>query len=104
MRLSLAAQRSRQPVAQSKAVARRSHSGGGLTLPPDAATYFDDVCERFSLLDLPLQKDDVGQITKLPDVHRDPFDRMLICQTVMQGLTLVTPDPLIHQSPVLVVW
>ncbi|MBN9414908.1 hypothetical protein ABS71_03140 [bacterium SCN 62-11] len=79
------------------------HSLGGLSLA-DPAQYFDEACERFSLQDLPLQKEDVGQITKLPVVHRDPFDRMLICQAISQGLTLVTPDPLIHQYPVSVVW
>ncbi len=79
------------------------HSLGGLSLA-DPAQYFDEACERFSLLDLPLQSKDVGQITKLPLVHRDPFDRMLICQAISQGLTLITPDPLIHQYPVSVVW
>lgn len=79
------------------------HSLGGLSLA-DPTVYFDEACERFSLLDLPLQSKDVGQITKLPLVHRDPFDRMLICQAISQGLTLVTPDPLIHQYPVSVVW
>jgi PIN domain nuclease of toxin-antitoxin system len=77
---------------------------GGLTLPGDPAGYFDDATERFCLLDLPLQSEDVAQITRLPAIHRDPFDRMLICQAIAQGLTLVTPDPLIHQYPVSVAW
>jgi PIN domain nuclease of toxin-antitoxin system len=37
-------------------------------------------------------------------LHRDPFDRMLICQAIMEGMTLVTPDPLITQYPVATVW
>lgn len=77
---------------------------GGLALPADPAKYLDEMAEKFSLIDLPLQRDDVTQVTKLPSIHRDPFDRMLICQAIAQGLTLVTPDPLIHQYPVSVTW
>ncbi len=79
------------------------HSLGGLSLA-NPTHYFDDACERFSLMDLPLQSEDVAQVTRLPTIHRDPFDRMLICQAIAQGLTLVTPDPLIHQYPISVAW
>ena len=43
-------------------------------------------------------------VAQLPDLHRDPFDRMLICQAIMGGLTLVTPDPLIRQYAVPTLW
>jgi len=32
---------------------------------------------------------------KLPDIHRDPFDRMLIAQAIIEKLTLVTRDKII---------
>jgi PIN domain nuclease of toxin-antitoxin system len=41
---------------------------------------------------------------RLPPLHRDPFDRMLIAQAIALGLAIVTPDPLITQYPVRVVW
>lgn len=44
------------------------------------------------------------QATRLPLLHRDPFDRMLICQAVAHGLAIVTPDPLITQYPIRVIW
>lgn len=44
------------------------------------------------------------QLSKLPDLHRDPFDRMLICQAAIHGLLLVTPDALIRQYPVATAW
>ncbi len=34
---------------------------------------------------------------KLPDIHKDPFDRILIAQAVYEKLTLVTRDELIFQ-------
>ncbi len=36
----------------------------------------------------------------LPQLHRDPFDRLLVAQAQMEGLTLVTVDELILQYPV----
>jgi PIN domain nuclease of toxin-antitoxin system len=36
-------------------------------------------------------------------LHRDPFDRMLI-QAIAGSLAIVTPDPLISQYPVRVIW
>lgn len=37
------------------------------------------------------------QAAALPDLHRDPFDRLLIAQAQMEGLVLVTADPLVTQ-------
>ena len=34
---------------------------------------------------------------RLPWLHRDPFDRMLVSQAIVHGLTILTPDPLITQ-------
>ncbi len=41
----------------------------------------------------------------LPPIHRDPFDRMLVAQAQIEGLTLVTADPMLsrYDVPVLVV-
>ena len=44
------------------------------------------------------------QVLRLPPLHGDPFDRMLISQAIAGGLVIVTPDPLISQYPVRVIW
>lgn len=41
---------------------------------------------------------------RLPWLHRDPFDRMLIAQAIAHGMAIVTPDPLIAQYPIRVIW
>ncbi len=41
---------------------------------------------------------------KLPDHHKDPFDRLLICQAIAHGMALLTPDEHIARYPVPVVW
>lgn len=35
----------------------------------------------------------------LPPLHKDPFDRVLVAQAIVEGITLLTADPLIAQYP-----
>ena len=43
-------------------------------------------------------------IGKFPLLHRDPFDRLLVAQALANGLTLVSPDPLVRQYKVHSLW
>jgi PIN domain nuclease of toxin-antitoxin system len=43
-------------------------------------------------------------LQNLPSIHKDPFDRMLICQALTHKFTLLTPDEQIHRYPVKYVW
>ena len=50
---------------------------------------------------LPATLNHVDEVARLPDHHRDPFDRLLIAQARTESMTLVTADPLIrHYSGV----
>ena len=42
--------------------------------------------------------------TRLPAIHRDPFDRMLVSQAIVHGLTILTPDALVTQYPGRTTW
>jgi PIN domain nuclease of toxin-antitoxin system len=42
----------------------------------------------------------VVRLAGLPHIHRDPFDRMLVCQALEHDLTLVTTDPVVRGYPV----
>ena len=53
---------------------------------------------------LPLDERAVLHLHKLPALHRDPFDRMLICQAIEDDCLLLTPDSLITQYPVRTQW
>jgi PIN domain nuclease of toxin-antitoxin system len=46
---------------------------------------------------LPLRSAHVAEIWSLPSVHQDPFDRALIAQAMVEGLTLITTDEAIAQ-------
>ncbi len=49
---------------------------------------------------LPINYDHAELAGKLPDIHRDPFGRMLIAQAIIEKLTLVTRDKLIARYDV----
>ncbi|MFZ5726968.1 MAG: type II toxin-antitoxin system VapC family toxin [Pseudomonadota bacterium] len=52
----------------------------------------------FALVNLP--QDIWRVVTDLPDIHRDPVDRMLIAHALSEGMTLVTADANIRRYPV----
>lgn len=43
-------------------------------------------------------------LASLPDLHRDPFDRMLICQALSKNMKIITPDQHIHKYKIPVEW
>ena len=53
---------------------------------------------------LQVTPDHVLRIESLPDYHRDPFDRMLIAQSLEEKLPLVTADRVFARYPVQVIW
>jgi PIN domain nuclease of toxin-antitoxin system len=53
---------------------------------------------------IPLLPEDIRHLSALPALHRDPFDRMLICQTIERGMMLVTLDPNIRRYPIRTLW
>ena len=38
-------------------------------------------------------------IANLPPIHQDPFDRLLVAQSAVEGMLLLTPDPILAQYP-----
>ncbi|MBS1032846.1 type II toxin-antitoxin system VapC family toxin [Gluconobacter cerinus] len=49
--------------------------------------------------ELPVTGQHAIAVGQLPDVHRDPFDRILVAQATVEGLLLVTHDPLVQAYP-----
>jgi PIN domain nuclease of toxin-antitoxin system len=60
--------------------------------------------DKLRVIPLPLEEAALFQEPRLPAVHRDPFDRALVCQAITNGLTILTPDPHIHRYPVQTLW
>jgi len=61
---------------------------------------YDELIQDNILKLLPLQYDHVIRLRDVPLIHRDPFDRMLIAQSMVEDIPLVTGDKAIHQYPV----
>ncbi len=49
--------------------------------------------------ELPIISDHVVATESLPPIHKDPFDRILVAQATVEGVTLLTIDPLVSQYP-----
>lgn len=75
-----------------------------LLLPYPPERFIPEQRERHGITTLALEEPAVFYLPRLPTHHRDPFDRMLICQAIQHELTLLAPDPLITQYPVKTVW
>jgi len=56
------------------------------------------------IADLPLDEESALHSARLPALHRDPFDRMLVSQAIVHGLTIATPDELVTQYPARTIW
>ncbi len=83
------------------------HARGKIGIDSGKATAFQflgDAVAAAGFETIDLQAADVRHVSTLPFIHRDPFDRMLICQAIERGLTLVTPDPAIRRYPVKTLW
>lgn len=49
--------------------------------------------------ELPMLGEHAVAIDGLPPIHKDPFDRMLVAQATVEGITLLTADPLVAKYP-----
>lgn len=49
--------------------------------------------------ELPLLGEHVAALGSLPSIHKDPFDRMLVAQSSVEEVTLLTADPIVAKYP-----
>jgi PIN domain nuclease of toxin-antitoxin system len=69
---------------------------GKLLLDSSPLDFIDQM--GFKSLDLTMKE--ARRLSELPLIHRDPFDRLLICQALENRLTLVTADEFVSRYPV----
>ena len=62
------------------------------------------VLEDEEFIYLPPTEFDAEVIKTLPDIHKDPFDRLLIAQAIENNLTIVTTDSKLPQYNVKTIW
>jgi PIN domain nuclease of toxin-antitoxin system len=80
------------------------HALGKLPLPDDPMRFVATERARHRIDTLPIDEAAALNVGRLPPLHRDPFDRMLVSQAILGGHTILTPDRLITQYPAAATW
>jgi len=75
-----------------------------LVLNEPLDVYIDKWSTTYRLALLPIGKAHTLIVATLPDHHRDPFDRILVAQALVEGMTLVSADPKITAYTAPILW
>lgn len=75
------------------------HALGRLPLPEPPATYVPTRVQAIRATPLAVQHDHALAVASLPLLHRDPFDRLLVAQALVLGVTILTADSILEQYP-----
>ena len=76
---------------------------GKLTLPAPITTLMDD-CTELGFTILPIEASHLERLKELPKIHKDPFDRLLVCQAQAENLTVITADENIAKYDIQTLW
>ena len=63
-----------------------------------------ETCEREQIDILSIKPFHLDEIKRLPPIHGDPFDRLIISQAITENLVIITKDGTIPQYDVKVLW
>ena len=74
------------------------------TIDRPAGDWFETYVRASHMQPLPISAAHLGSIEFLPLHHGDPFDRLLVAQAQLEGMTVVTRDPAIDHYDVSVIW
>jgi PIN domain nuclease of toxin-antitoxin system len=80
------------------------HGIGRLPLPVAPERFVPEMRERHGIESLAIDEESALHVSRLPGIHRDPFDRMIVAQAIVHGLTILTPDPLVTRYPGRTTW
>ena len=80
------------------------HRLGKLPLPAAPDEFVPTQRTAHGIEPLAVEEESALHVAKLPDLHRDPFDRMIVAQALVGGLLVLTPDDPIRQYPVRTLW
>lgn len=77
---------------------------GKLSLKDGWLKGFEDQMKKNTIQWLPIERPHCEKVSKLPFHHRDPFDRMLIAQALVEGLTLISGELRFKEYGVQCLW
>lgn len=77
---------------------------GRITFEDDPVEFIPQQVAANGFRHLPIQSDHALHVSRLALLHRDPFDRMLVAQALIERMVLLTADQTIAKYDVQVVW
>jgi PIN domain nuclease of toxin-antitoxin system len=80
------------------------HAAGKLTLPDHPDRYIPTMRAERGIATLAIDEESALHASRLPWLHRDPFDRLLVSQAIVHGMIILTPDPVIARYPARTLW
>jgi len=72
---------------------------GKLLLPESPEKYLTRQREAHLIASLAIDEQCIGRLVGLPEIHKDPFDRILVCQALQHDLVLMTSDDIVRRYP-----
>lgn len=75
-----------------------------INLPETPDKYIKSRRNRLGISSVEIRESDLGALLKLPELHKDPFDRLIIAQSISRSMPILSPDSLIFKYPVQVIW
>jgi PIN domain nuclease of toxin-antitoxin system len=79
------------------------HGLGKLPLPEPPHRYVPSRVEKLRMWALPIDHSHALRVATLPPHHRDPFDRLLVAQSQVEDLPILTADPIFDRYDVTVI-
>ncbi|MSU63722.1 MAG: type II toxin-antitoxin system VapC family toxin [Pedosphaera sp.] len=80
------------------------YSLGKLVLPSGPEIFVGSMMTQHGIAGLPISQESIFEWGRLPMIHRDPFDRLVIAQAIREECSLVSCDPEIQKYPVPIHW
>ena len=78
---------------------------GRLLLPVPPDVFIDKALARHGIQELPITRACTVAAVALPDIHNDPFDRILVAEALQRRCRIITKDAIIPTYPgISVVW
>ena len=80
------------------------HQLGKLLLPQHPEFLIPAQRKRRGIETLDVTEPAILRLPRLPDLHKDPFDRILACQAIEHEMTIVTSDATLRAYPIRTFW
>ncbi len=85
-------------------IAIKANLGRGLELPLPFSAFIDSVLDNYNFAILQVSILHLKQVADLPRFHRDPFDRLLIAQSLVENIPVITNDAAFDQYAIHRIW